>query len=460
MIFQAFSRFRRLVLRLMISLFDLVGALAVPPSFLPFEMVKTRKRHFPKTVCPRPICPLQFHYLGPIRGLVRCMSAGFWLLGIPIAFAQPISPIYSVEGVLTYKQINANPSSPAHYTQSWLFTLMADKIGRWKCVIQTKSPDLRLPVESRQEFAYDGTNIYAVVYSPQVVLTSPGSSPKIIPSTNEAGAAEISSGPYPTDYGGAMGIIWLAYLGGQYLDPSNTTVSFPNLTVANARTDPMAWSCDFQYSLVRSDPRFIRSGTFHLKPDLLYENSIKYPELDEPVSDAEYDEFIDVVKGYRTFNGDSLLRTVYTLDQTNVLDGIPIPTRFHADLPPIATNYPSFRVEGVVTNLLPIQRLELMPALKGLTRVVDHRFRVKKESSWRRNVFYLLDTNGWITDTNDSRIQTVLTKTPLLLRVTQSKTIARYGVVRFIFGIMVAVPLAIILVRLWRQRRPQKGAKD
>jgi hypothetical protein len=372
--------------------------------------------------------------------------------GVMAATGRAFEPIYSVEGMLTYQA--TQKTVPSGYSQAWSFKLASDKLGRWQLQVHVKQPNPQFPVESTQHLTYDGTNIYGVVYSPQVVVTRPGSPPKLIPATDKTGAAQITSGPYPVDYGGAVGIIWLAFLGGQYVDSSKERVSFPNLSVGNARGDPMAWACDFQYRFVGDHAsKLISSGSFWVSLDRLKSKSYQYPELDEPESDYSYDKFADSLRTYRALKADNRLRSTYVLDQTNMVGGVLVPSRFHIDLLPVDESDAAFHVQGEATNVPPVLVADIMPPLIGLISVQDQRFRYKNAHSWRGNVHYFLEADGWIIDTNDARVKTAVARTPAQPIMTSSNTAVtvKPTAIRLLIIVLMAVPLIIVL-RHWQQR--------
>jgi len=74
----------------------------------------------------------------------------------------------------------------------------------------------------------------------------------------------VCRGPFPVDQGSCIGLLWVAFIGGDYL-VEHSKVSLPNFFVDSARVDPEAWAADFQYKLVQGSKNpLIASGMFCL----------------------------------------------------------------------------------------------------------------------------------------------------------------------------------------------------
>lgn len=366
--------------------------------------------------------------------------------------ANMINPAYSLEGILKYNQTGPRPGSGI--SQQWDFTLLGDKDGRWKMTLHTKSPMPRLPVESTQHVAYDGTNIYSVTYSPQLVATPVDSPPKLIPATQKTGAAILSPGPYPIDYGGAVGVLWFAFFGGQYLDSGTNKAFFPNLILARPRDDPMAWTCQLAYRLTTNSlPHIVEEASFYFDPERFHADSTKYPEMDEPVSQETYNRLNDVFKRYKPLTGASLLRSKYALEQTIKIGDYLLPSQFHIDLFAVDSLDASFVVECEVTHVQQsISAVDILPPLDGVVNVHDQRFRLKESLAWRGDIHYILGSDGWIIDTNDPRIKAALARSPMLPILNKTNLIVRGGepktmLFRILLGIMIILPIIVLTVR-------------
>ena len=177
--------------------------------------------------------------------------------------AELFTPIYSAQGSVKFQIVETN--NAISYEQTWLFDIMEDSVGRWKLDIHTRYPDPKLPITTSEIISYDNTNIYCVVYSNNRVETPRNGSPRVVQGTNRYPAG-ISAGPYPIDQSSAVGVVWLAFLGPEYLPQTEKKINFPNLSVPSARTDPMAWSCDFEFDLVQEGNHpLLKSGQYPTK---------------------------------------------------------------------------------------------------------------------------------------------------------------------------------------------------
>ncbi len=370
------------------------------------------------------------------------------------ANAQTIVPAYAVEGVLKYTSIRDGRGAAVDFRQQWEFKLLADNEGRWKIELHTKTSDPRLPIESTQHLAYDGTNIYDVVYSPQVIETRLGARPKVMPVTEDKGAGRISRGPCPIDYGGAVGMLWFAFFGGNHLDGSTNRARFPNLLVGDPRGNPIAWTCQLAYKLVpNSRPGIIQEGSFFFAPELLENSSTKYPEINEPTHQRSFDDLKNVFTRCKALKGDGLLRSRYVLEETRTFRGQLLPAKFHADLIAVDSSDISLRAECEITNVVQnTPAVEIKPSLQGPITILDTRFRWKGATTWRGDIHYTLDSDEWIVDTKDARIQNVVEKTPMRPILT-SANLLDYGknrrttYLRLMLGFIVVFPLLVFATR-------------
>ncbi len=314
----------------------------------------------------------------------------------------------------------------------------------------------------KEIIACDGKNIYGVLYSPESVKTTMDGGVKVVPSKGSS-PARVSGGPYPVDYSSAVGLIWLAFFGGHYVDKSETQIPFPNLLVPDARQDPMAWACDMNYKLAQNNSdSLISSAQFLLNGGRLSNYTIDYPEMDEPGDNAALQHFFDSLHEYKSIGKESLARSIYYLDESTNLNGLLIPTKFRCTLAPMPNN---LYIKGnffyaVVTNIVIEQSSSpLLPDLKGSVWVEDRRLRIKNSDYWRKDVYYSLGSDGWITDTNDARIQAALWKYRMIPRFSKySKgeppdTAYKHRTVVLIFFLLTCGLIAFFLKRNhWRPR--------
>jgi len=290
-------------------------------------------------------------------------------LGFDNLIGQIFNPLYEAHGVLAYRQIS--PSNTVLLEQIWTFAMVEGDDGSWKMQLDTQFPNPDLPARSTEIIAFDKTNIYSVVYSPDRLVLVKGK-PTLVrddPSVRKH-PAMVCAGPYPVDHSSSAGLIWLAFVGGRYLDLRKQSSQFPNLTVTDARNDPIAWACDFDYEMLSAGPRpLISFGRYRLNPGRVFESSLDYPELDEPVDKKALGRMERVLGFYRQLAGDLLVGSTYQLVASNTLNGVLIPERFRCNVVAIGnTNYHG-TLEGLVTNLIDHPSTNLMPSLIGGTTV-------------------------------------------------------------------------------------------
>jgi hypothetical protein len=254
----------------------------------------------------------------------------------------------------------------------------------------------------------------SVLYSPNRLDTRNGQI-KVVPG-NDQYPALICSSLFPIDHGWSAKLIWLAFVGGEYVDAAKKQIKFPDLMFGNPREDPMAWICDFEYDLVpgANGQSLIHSGTFRVNPKYISDNPLAYPEVDEFQDKMTAAKWRYEIQEYKKLGGHSLTQSAYQLDEMTNLNGMMIPTKFHYNL--FNAFNEQFRIyyDGAVTNITFPETANLMPVLKGEINVQDRRVRFKNAKSWRPDVFYELDQSGWIADTNDPRIKAALARVPSL----------------------------------------------
>lgn len=330
---------------------------------------------------------------------------------------------YDAKGELVYRQRDTN--NVVRFEQKWYFDLAESTAGQWRLKIDTTYPDPKMRIRSSEIIAFDGTNIYDLNRSPDKVVAAQGTEPIVLPNTNGDAAAQIGPGPFPIDSSSAVGLIWLVFLGGNYLNVARHNARIPDLTVTAARRDPLAWICDFQYELVAGGQHeLIKSGAFRLNTNYLSKSFSDIPELDVPQGEQASGRYGATIAAVQKLSGDMLARSSFQVDHFEATHGLSIPQQFHCLLaaPPeavleLGNNYPPMTLDGTVTNITFDVTMGLIPDITGRTTVADRRFRVRSEDHFRRYVSYELDTNGWIMDTNDATlIKAVARRAPQPIR--------------------------------------------
>jgi len=359
---------------------------------------------------------------------------------------------YSASGELRFQQVLSN--GVVLYEEIWQFTLDEDAIGKWKLEIYTTFPDKSLPVSVTNIISCDKTNIYSVDYSSDIVETPIGGKPKVVPLKTESYAAVISAGCYPIDESSEVGVIWLAFLGGDYLDPDKTQTRFPNLLVPDPRRDPRAWDCDLKYSLIRSTNHWlISSGEYILQRAYIRKSAVDYPEMDEPIGERQIETFKEAFSRYKNLKSASTVTSDYHLDETTNLNGRLLPTRFHSNLGLEDKSDVSDSFICVVSNVAISATTDLMPPLRGTIRVEDRRMRFKDGRTFRKDVTYTLSRNVWPTDNNDPRMSSLTAARPPQQIIEQSSNPQKFIIVKVLFTIVLLAPLAILVVKWFRAKR-------
>jgi hypothetical protein len=370
-------------------------------------------------------------------------------------------PNYLAEGSVLCKSIGEDGT--IEFAQEFFFSIMQDEAGRWRLEIVTTPPQHNQhKYVSRELLSYDGKDIYSVAYcshrwdrtaSGQYGLVPQG------PPESAAHGARVSKGPYPIDHGSAVGTIWLAFVGGNYLLSTGQQVRFPNLLVADARNDPAAWICDFQYSLIDGNIRpLLEKGRYLLNKKYLADSPFDYPQLDQPMTEELAARFRNMVNQYKTAGSDILNRATYELDEVESFNGLLVPKKFHAllTLAPIRTNMQG-HFYGAVTNLAVPNATTMLPPLLGRITVQDRRVFWKGKGRWRAGVFYDLDDEGWVRSTNHSKVRLALNAAPpssggpfAYRRHVHLTTVT-------LFVIVLLLPVFLVAWRWWRRSRMQPG---
>lgn len=247
--------------------------------------------------------------------------------------ATEICPIYRAEGLLSYKSLG--PSGNILVEQDWHFKIMEGQTGEWKLAFATRFPNRALQFEVTEEISFDGTNIYSVMSSKDV-FSMVGGKIQRFNQPNQTSAysnGRICVGPYPFDESSAVGVLWLAFLSGRYLEASSNMMRFPNLTVSNARSDPAAFICNLTYALRRNNARpLLEKGEYRVNAAFAMGGLDEFPELDVPEAEESDARINHLLKIYREGRPESQVSARYALDEAVPVGAALVPTRFHCEL--------------------------------------------------------------------------------------------------------------------------------
>lgn len=311
-------------------------------------------------------------------------------------------PVYNVEGVIRGELKSKGRTTR---TNAMSFGMSLDDRGRWKLSVQ--SSVMPYNIRTTEEIAFDGTNIFSVLYSDKKldknykVVTNP-------PPEFAEHPARVAKGPFPIDYGERVGTLWFAFLAGEYVR-QNPRDQIPNLLIANARQTPLTWSTDFIFKLLTESPNplishcsFIRAST-NPPGDLL-----DYPGVDEPENVTDAQRVEQTLRLLREQKQALTVESFFSLDDSRMVGGRRIPTRFKS-LYITSDRSGEIGVRSVACEITNIfeggMPLQLLPKLVGNVAVQDRRFKQRTKTGYINNVFYTLDNSGWIVSTNDTRFR-------------------------------------------------------
>jgi hypothetical protein len=324
-----------------------------------------------------------------------------------------MQPLFRASGLYIAKSLDE--TKRVFFEAQSGFTIMEDASGRWQITLIYASPLPSQKITTTNIVSFDGSNICSVVLSDNIVTFSSNGVNGRLGSVEKkpAGfgmAAQIGSGPYPIDYGNVVGTLWLAFVSARYLDASLTEEKFPNVTIADMRGDPMAWLCQFKYTLIHGKHAIVQNGEYIAELSALASNAMEYPEIDQPESAETAFEFAANVARYRSLISKVPSRASYGLDDFTNMDGIAVPLRFHCALgafDPSAHSSTGY-LEGYVTNVTHCGVVSLRPQIIGKASIEDNRMRSKAPQShfWTNEIFY--DSDEWILDKNDARIKKIM----------------------------------------------------
>lgn len=383
----------------------------------------------------------------------RAFVAGLLVLLLQAHFQSNGALSYTASGELTFQQVISN--SVIGYSQVWLFTLTRDTSANWQLTTTEMFPYAKSLICLTNITSCDGTNVYSVTYSSEYIDTPYGRAPKVVPLTKAAYPAIITPGCYPVDAGSAVGMIWLTFCGGHYLNRDSTQMHFPNLLIPDPRKDPRAWDCDLKYKLTGTGSgRIIDAAKYVIERRYMRKNAVDYPGMDEPMSDDERESFQRTFAREEALKAETTTTSTFSVDGLTNLNGFTIPLRFHADVGlESASHYSLDRFVGVVTNVVIDETTNLMPPLKGQVTVEDRRMRYKDKSLFRKDVYYTISDRVWLTDTNSSQFRSLVHQhKPSGIDEVSSRP-EKFLAIRVLFITLLLVPLVIILRKVYRRAK-------
>jgi hypothetical protein len=345
-----------------------------------------------------------------------------------------------------------DPHGRAVSTNTFIFDFYQGEGSTWRITVASFIPQWQLT--STEHIAYNGTDVFSIVHSDKRVDVNM----KPIPNTPlETGfsPARICRGPYPVDHSSVVGLLWLAFVAGPYLsEKSNARV--PNLLVTDARTDPLAWTCDFDYSLDRAgDPPLLQSGTFRINKTLISLDLVPYQDLDEPQDGIRVQKVQRQLEAALSLKTNALAAAAFNLEEIGESFGRRFPKKFtgirHCCPDSIAGVYAMVRWHGETTNTLMSQPMAILPLLVGRVSIDDRRFMFRGRDRYFGVRSYDLGTNHWPISTNDPLLAWGKDEALFAPRVSASRRTAAYYFFVAAFVLTLVAP-GIFLVLKHRAR--------
>ncbi|RMD67501.1 hypothetical protein D6833_00135 [Candidatus Parcubacteria bacterium] len=408
----------------------------------------------------RPVVPLG----GSVVAFVLCNAVLNHSHG-----AEPLfEPDYRASGEIQWTTFN--PSGTSGGGGRYLFTLWADS-RHWKMVVRGQDPFMG--TDHTQKVAFNGTDIFSVVYTPRVLVFDP-SSPSgykpgpTVPIERGSHPGRVIAGPYPLAHSSPVQLLWLAFFGGRFVPPgqSGTLTNFPNLLMPNPRSDPAVWLCTMDYTTIRgSKNRVLDQVKYRIRePSAISENPAVYTEMDPPLTEASLEAFRARIRQLRSVGG--LMVAAYNAETVAHPDGYVLPTKCNATLysvPDVAhsNSFVQAAYTLVVSNIaLSPGPTRLLPELVGTVNVEDQRVRVNTGRTFRPSVFYIAPDNRWIVTTNDPEIVAIVAKNPPReVHITAHRPFYS-NVLVVLLLIAVFFPLVVLLVKARQRRRGAQGSSE
>lgn len=361
--------------------------------------------------------------------------------------AEAFQPLYEATGEIA-EMIYRGPGN-GEATNRYPFSIAVDATGRWAMSIASEIA--KWDAHMREEIAFDGTNIFSVLYGDKRLNRKLQPEPNLPLDKNEH-PGRTFHGPYPIENGTPACLIWLAFLGGTL----NTKVgAIPDLIAGDPRRDPAAWvihpSLSFQS---QGNFTFLRSARFQLNPpESIPSNLDDFPEFNEPTETEEVAAALRSLNQFRTTPSKERLRSEFSLVGFQTHDGFSLPAEFTARrLGPLGTGFGDVAVVRWVGKVFqadssPTAR-ELLPQILGKIHVEDSRLRHRTKTTYLNSTFYTLGPDGWIRSKHDPRFQGQH-RPPELPRASSRSREIMFLVVSIGLAVLVGIPGVSMLKRAW-----------
>ena len=244
--------------------------------------------------------------------------------------------------------------------------------------------------------AYDGTNIFTALYSNYYLDTETFSA---VEKKKIMGAPTIGKGPFPIHGSPAMGLLWVAFLSGDYLRGGDTN-RIPNLLRSDLYTDPTAWCADFRTRMLENSSNpLVKEGFFELNKDYISDDLMDYPNVEEPMSERSAFVLSEILNTLKDIEEDGFLNSHYILSDSIKMNEITIPKEFRSSFYTLPKRdekaYLCGKRTGTITNVtFNAKAVPMIPQMEGSQIVRDSRFMFKDEHKFRNTISYFV-TNQW-----------------------------------------------------------------
>jgi hypothetical protein len=354
------------------------------------------------------------------------------------------SPAYVAQGIIKEQAITK--TGELKLNTETQFAFMADAEGHWQ--MSREDYIKKWDAHTSRSIAYNGTDIFSAFFSDKLMTRSgPVTN---LPPEQDSHPAEVCRGPFPIDFGPQIGLLWIAFCGGEYIS-QHPTQTIPCVLFPDARTDPPAWATTFEPALVAGSANpLISNGSFVLRTNISL-NLTNYQEIAEPTSTKGVEVFIQEMKRINAAKPDALLCASYSLEDSKVVGNRRIPTRFTAirylcaadgPQPPRPLGRWDVEVTNIITNTASIQ-----PLLRiiGKFDVQDRRFMQRTENKFFDSMFYRLPETGWYVSTNDPFFKTDHGENIVRMNIRLSSKPRRAAYYLAAIAFVILAPLPVIL---------------
>lgn len=362
--------------------------------------------------------------------------------------AQEFRPLFTAEGEV--REVVYKAPNEAVATNVFPFVISVDAKGLWQLSWVTRFP--QWDAHSTEHLAYDGTDIYSVIYSDKRLdgQMRPVSN---LPFESNQHPGRVGAGPFPVDHSSCVGLIWLAFVGGHW---SNVPNRVPDLLVMMARTDPGAWLTRANLETEGGGiPPLLKSATFELRDPVPSAELLDLPEVDEPADGEGVEAFRQIMKRYRGARDEERVRSRFRLDAISEVDGFQVPKAFSGSrTAPVGAEPPGFvhvAWSGVVNKVVATpQARPLLPPLHGKVTVQDRRFRRRDKGTYINYWFYPLGSDGWVVDVKDPRFQGENAPRPIPRETPRLRRTLYYGAI-VLLCVMLVFPVRGFIRRMTRR---------